>query len=194
MSGFDQIDEAVKAGARAENADFATPTGNNGIAPFKFAKRKIYIPVHFSRLFVNGSITSSFSGTFPGKLMPNAASSYMLLGLLAPRGEVVPGEPATLHIYWTSATTTGDVRFVLDMRPVIEGATNLASAFQRAVISTANGSANQLTHAKLFLPPAIFSNDQQVAMKLARDPANTLDTHAADIVVRAIYMEILGKV
>ena len=92
MSGFDQVDESVKAGARAENEDFATPTGNAGINPLKFEKRPIYLPCHFNQLYVSGSITDAASGAFPGKSMPDAGSAtYMLLSVMAPVGEIVPG-------------------------------------------------------------------------------------------------------
>lgn len=194
MSGFDQIDEAVKAGARAENADFATPTGTAGINPLKMEKRKIFIPFHFGQLVVSGAVTDDPSGTYAGKVLPDAgAATYMLLSGMAPRGEVAPGEPGILHIFWRTTPTTGNARFVCDIRPIIDGSSNLASAVQRATISAANGSANALTEAKMNFPPAIFSNNQQMALKLYRDPTNSLDTIGASLTVHAVYLEILGR-
>lgn len=193
MSGFDLIDEAARAGARAENADFASPAGTAGINPLKFAKRPIYIPAHLGQLVVSGSITSSLSGVFPGRLMPNSGASYMLLGLLSPKTEVSPGEPGTLHIYWTTAATSGNLRLVVDIRPIINGAASLASAVQRSIITAANASTNVLEESKILFPPAILSNNQGISVKIARDPSNSLDTLSDDIVIRAVYLEILGR-
>ena len=192
MSGFEQIDEAVRAGARAENEDFATPTGTAGISPLKVAKRKIYIPFHFANATLS-TATESVSGVFPGILLPNSGAAHAFLGAMAPRGEVSPGEPATLHVFWTTAATSGVLRLVCDIRPVIEGSANLASAVQRAILSSANGTTVLLQQAKIPFPAALFNNNQQVSLKIARDPSNSLDTLADDIILRCVYLEILGR-
>lgn len=193
--GFDQIDEACIAGQRAENADFATPAGTAGINPLKIAKRNIYVPFHMptTGIKVSGGIADGISAAFPGQVFQNAATGSIFLQACAPRGEIVPGAIGTLKILWESATNTGNVRFVAAMRTAIDNATTLELAITRNVIQAANASASALSIAKMEFPPAIFNNNQIWGLKLTRDPANTLDTLAADITVHAIWMEILGR-
>jgi hypothetical protein len=194
--GFEQIDEACQAGARAENADFATPTGNAGINPLKIAKRNIYIPFHFqdSGSVISGTVAFGGAGAFPGLTLGNGGAGYLLAQGFMPRGEISPGERGTLKVAWyVGGATTGNLRLVADLKPVISGTANLSSAITRNVIAAAVGSANTIIISKMEFPPAFFNNNQLLGLKLARDPSNTLDTLGADVVVIAIWMEILGR-
>lgn len=191
--GFEQIDEAIKAGESAENADFATPTGTAGINPLKTEKRKIYIAFHFENAQISGAVVDALSGAFPGFEMPDGSATYILLGAMMPRGEVSPGESAILHIIWKTAGNTGNVRFVVDVKPIITGTSSLASAVQRAIIQAANATGGSLSDAKIIFPPALFTNDQCVSIKIARDGTNSLDTIGAAIQVHGAYLEILGR-
>lgn len=193
--GFEQIDEACQAGEKAENADFATPSGTAGINPLKVAKRNIYVPFHFPTggIIRSGSLTDGIAAVFPGQTFQDAGSGYILAAGMAPRGEVSPGERGTLKILWKSAGTAGNVRFVADMKPVIQNAANLSLAVTRAVIQAANTVGSALTIAKMDFPPSLFNNNQLWGLKLSRDPTNALDTIGADVTVHAIWMEILGR-
>ena len=94
--GFEQIDEACIAGQRAENADFATPTGTAGINPLKIAKRNRYVPFIFNENIVVSNVTFTSAGVFPGLVFPNTTASYVLIPASIPRGEISPGESGIL--------------------------------------------------------------------------------------------------
>lgn len=193
--GFEQIDEACKAGQRAENADFATPTGTAGINPLKVAKRNIYVPFHLSRGGIIESNTSNgASSTFPGVALPNSGAAYVIAAASSPRGEIAAGERGTLKILWEAAAgTTGDLRLVAELKAAISGSASLAVAITRNVIQTTNAVANKLSIAKMEFPPSVFNNNQLWGLKLSRDPANSLDTLAQDVWIHSVWMEILGR-
>lgn len=193
MSGFDQIDEACIAGQRAENSDFATPTGTAGINPLKIAKRNIYIPFPVNESVRNSNLVAAPTGVFPGMTFQNASAGYGIFQGMTPRGEVSSGEKGTLKILWSTSATTGNLRLVAQIAILINGISSLAAAVSRNVIQAANTSGNALSIASLAFPPAVFNANQLWHLKLDRDPANVLDTLAADIIVHAIWMEILGR-
>jgi hypothetical protein len=189
--GFEQVDEACQAGARATNADFATPSGTAGINPLKTAKRNIYVPFILSN-YTSSGLSDSQAGIMQGVAIPDAAH-YIYLSAMAPRGEIDPGEKGTLHILWNTSSTTGVVRFVADIRPIIEGSVSLVSAVSRSVIQAANGTTNLISDAKIIFPVAILNKAQGWGLKISRDGTNSLDTIGATIAIRSVHMEILGR-
>lgn len=194
--GFEQIDEACQAGARAENSDFAAPSGTAGINPLKVTKRTLKIPFHITSggIVTSGGITLAGSGLFGCATFQNASAGYILVQASAPRGEISPGSSAILKVAWAvGGVTAGNVRFVADLKPAINGISALTSALTRNVIQAADGVTAQIMVAKMEIPPAILNNNQLWGLKLARDPINALDTLAADVIVLGIWMEISGR-
>lgn len=192
MGGFEDIDESILAGERIENEDIGTSANIN---PLKAAKRSIYVNAQLANAVLTGtSVALAPSGVFPSILFPNANSGTLNVNLNGPRGEVVPGETAKLHIFWKKDTaTSGNIRLVIDITPIIEGASSLASAVNRAIISLALSGTTDIQEAIVDLPPAIFSNNQAIGLQIVRDPTNTLDTLASDIKILSIYLEINGR-
>lgn len=193
--GFEQIDEACRAGQRAENADFAAPSGTAGINPLKIEKRKIYVPFHLSSGGIVESGTSQgASGPYPGRALPNSGSAYVIAQASCPRGEIAAGESGILKILWEAAAgTTGDLRLVAELKTAIYGSAGLTVSMTRNVIQTTNSVANQLSIARMEFPPSVFNNNQLWGLKLSRDPSNSLDTLAQDVWIHGIWMEILGR-
>lgn len=192
MGGFEEIDEGIIAGEKVGNADFGASAA---IKPLKIEKRAHTVIMEgFSGAVLTGAgVAIGTDTTFPKLTLPNANAGSFTTPVRAPKGELVPGERPTLHIWWNTAEITGSLRLVVDIRPVIEGALNLSSAIQKAVITPAQGSANQLQEALIEFGPSIFNNNQLWFLKIARDPTNTLDTCAGDININGIYITMNGR-
>jgi len=191
MGGFEDIDEGIIAGERIENADIKAAAG---IKPLKFEKRTLSMDIRLDGAQLSGaSVAIAAVGVFPGITLPNANSGDITVTVEAPRGEMVKGERPTLHIWWNSAGTSGNARFVVDIKPAIEAVSGLSSAIQKSVISDVQGVASQLQEATIEFPPSIFGNSQLIGIKLARDPANTLDTLASDLQILGLYLTMNGR-
>lgn len=182
------IDDGRIAGEKAYNADVDTSAA---IKPIKIEKKSIYLNWVIQNFAISAA-TSSASNAFPGWNMVDSGAASLIMQLLSPMAEIVPGENATLHIWWMTAATTGNVRWVIDIKPVITGFTTLTSAITRSVITPA-GSASTFIDSKVLLPAAVFSNNQLIGLQIARDPTNSLDTIGADAIIRAVYLEINGR-
>lgn len=184
--GFEHIDEACLAGQRAENSDFATPSGTAGINPLKIAKRNIYVNFIIMQ-------ASTPPGIFPAVKLANAGASSNIFPAMAPRGEISSGEKGTLKIAWATAATVGNLRLVCDMAVCVNGISSLNAAISRNVIQAANTSGSAFSIAKLEFPLSVFNANQLWSLKISRDSANVLDTVADDIYIKAVWMEILGR-
>lgn len=188
--GFANIDDARIAGLLAENEDFATDAA---IKPLKIAKRPFYIRIPL-RAVLTGGASSAPSGTFAAVSISNAAGGGTLTTtLIAPRGEVVSGDTALLYIWWTSSVTTGNARFIVDLRPITSGATALTSAITRAIISPARGVANTMQLAEIVLPQNIFANGQIMGLTLTRNHDNTFDTLNGTINIKNLTLVMQGR-
>lgn len=189
--GIEQIDESLIAGARAENADVHASAAIN---PIKFEKRPFYLPLHIGNILVTGGIvTQPVSGIAILLRFPSGSAESMYLMARAPRGEVVNGEIVKLHVFWETAATSGIARLVAEIRPALDGAANLSSAIQRSMLSDVPSGANTLQEIIFEFPPAIFSQNHIIAVKLTRDPGNVLDTLADNMDIAACFLEIPGR-
>jgi hypothetical protein len=182
------IDDGRIAGEKARNADV---DASAGIKPLKIEKKPILIPINFSNA-IQDSADLAASGAFPGFSFADAAAHTLTAMLRAPLAEITPGERAYLHIWWTTSATTGQAKWTLDIKPILEGFSSLASAITRSVITQA-GSANVLLESVIELPPAVISNGQVIGIKISRDGTATLDTIAAAAVIRCVYLRINGR-
>ncbi len=182
------IDDGRIAGEKAYNADVDAAAAINPLKIGKTPQYPNWVPGNMG--LTNATISGSSSTIFV--TMPDATVDTIVMQLLSPLSEIVPGENATLHIWWRTAATTGNVRWELSIKPLIEGFTSLASAISRSVITPA-GSANTLIESKILLPPSIFSNNQLIGLSIVRTPTNSLDTIAADAFIYLVYLEINGR-
>jgi hypothetical protein len=187
MGGFETIDEGILSGALIENEDIASDADIN---PIKTEKRSQFINCNFMQ---SPGPTTGLDTAFQKIVFPNASADTAYMNFLMPKAEISPGEKGILHIWWHANATSGSVRFVIDLKPAIEGVANLSSAIQRTTLATARSVADQLVDTRVDIPPAILNNNQLLAIKLYRDPANTLDTLAADVSVDCVYLEVLGR-
>jgi hypothetical protein len=173
------------AGALIENEDIGASAAIN---PLKMEKRIIKIPCYITNCASSGGAGStnyliSFS---------NAAVGQANLSLVLPRAEIAQGEKGTLRILWYTSAGSGNVRLVVDVKPIIEGTANLSSAIQKAVV-TAAGAVYTLVESKIEIPYAILSNSQALGIQIYRDPDNALDTLAQSCCITSIQLEVLGR-
>ncbi len=182
------IDDGRIAGEKARNADVHASAAIN---PLKIERKPVLIPWNVSEA-VQDSADLSHSNNFIGFSFADAAEHTLTFPLRSPMAEVVPGERAYLHIFWTTSASSGNCRWVVDIKPIINGNTTLTSALQRNIITPA-GSANVILESIVAFPPAIFSNAQLISVKITRDGTNTLDTIAAAAIIRGVYLEINGR-
>ncbi len=182
------IDDGRLAGEKARNADIDAAAA---IKPIKIEKKPLLLPINLSNA-IQDSADLSASGAFPGHSFADAAAHTLTAMVKTPLAEISSGERAYLHIWWTTAATTGQAKWTVDLKPVIEGFSSLASGLTRSVITQA-GSANVLLESVIELPPAIFSNAQILGIKISRDGTATLDTIAAAAVIRCVYLRINGR-
>lgn len=182
------VDDGRLSGEKAYNADVDASADIN---PLKIEKNKIFLGWPSGAVSLT-TATSSTSNAFIGYSFPDPGTSSIIFNLLSPRAEITPGEKATLHIWWTTAATSGSIQWVVDIKPVISGFTTLASALRRSVIAPA-ASANAFIDSRIDLPPAIFSNNQLIGLKISRDAGSSLDTIGAAAVIRLVYLEINGR-
>lgn len=182
------IDDGRIAGEKARNADVDAAAA---IKPLKIEKNPILIPMNVSQA-TQDSASLSASNNFLGWAFADAASHYLIFTLKAPMGEVTPGERGYLRIFWTTSASSGNCRWVVEIKPIIDGFTTLTAALTRSVITPA-ASANAIIESVIEFPPAIFSNGQLIGCKITRDGTNTLDTIAATAILRGVYLSINGR-
>ena len=188
--GFEEIDEASLAGARIGNADIAAAAG---IKPLKVERKPLYIPLNMGSCILSSSNTTrGQSGAFPQIALADAGEGYFINSIAA-LGEASPGDPVKLHIWWTTSATSGQARFVINIKPLRKDFLTTASAIQKQILSDVNGVANRLTHAEVEFPPAVFSSDMLIGIKITRDGTNALDTVGAAVNVNACYLEMAGR-
>lgn len=191
MGGFEDVDEAIVAGALIGDADIASDAA---IKPIKFAKRSMFIPIPLAYTILTGaSVAQAVSGIFNTITLPDANSGTITLTTTAPRGEISPGDRVKLHIWWLTAATSGSARFIINIKPAIKGVSSLSSAIERAVLSDARASGNQFIEAVVEFPAAIFTDNQLIGIKITRDGTNSLDDLGADLKVGALYLEFQGR-
>lgn len=191
MGGFNEIDEGILAGEKIEDEDIDAAAGIN---PLKVEKRVVRMEAPLANAVFTGTSVAIASLTiYPYVLLPNANSGSFVVTTTAPRGEIVAGEKLRVKILWTSNTTSGNLRLVVDVKPAIAGVSSLSSALQRAIISPAPSVAKYAVEAILEFPPSIFAPNQIIGVQVARDPSNSLDTLAGDIFILAVVLEINGR-
>lgn len=189
MGGFESIDEGIVAGGKIGNADIDSSAAIN---PRKIEKRLFSIEAPLANAVLSGSAALTATYNFNEITLPVASSAGFSVTLPYPRGEISPGERLKIKIgYWVGGSS-GDVRLVVNIKPATQGISNLGSAIERAIITTA-GSANTLSIAEVEFPPSVFNNNQILAISISRDPANTLDTFGANIAVIFAVAEIYGR-
>jgi len=190
MGGFETIDEGILAGALIENEDIDASAAIN---PLKTEKRKILIPAYISGSVLTGvGILSTGVNYIPYILLIYDAAGTINMSICCPKAEIAPGEKGTLHIWWLAAETATSLRLVVDIKPIIQGTENLLSAITKTDLSVPSGS-NLCTDAKIEIPYAVLSNNQNLAIQIYRDPANTLDTLTVSVVLFCVYLEVLGR-
>jgi len=191
MGGFVDVDEAMIAGARIEDADIAS---NADIKPIKIEKRSLFIQAPLNESILSGaSVAHSIEGIFDVITLPDANSGTITITTAAPRGEISPGDKVKLHIWWLTTATSGSARFIANIKPATEGISGLGSAVEKAILSDARGSADQFIEAIIEFPAAIFTNNQLIGIKITRDGTNSLDDLGADLRVGAVYLEMQGR-
>ena len=191
MGGFENVDEAMIAGARIDDADIASDAA---IKPIKVAKRSLFVSVPLANAVLSGtSVAHSAVGVFDLITLPDANAGTVTVTAMAPRGEVSPGDKVKLHIWWLTAATSGSARFVVDIKPAIEGISGLGSAIEKAVLSDARASGSQFIEAIVEFSAAVFSNNQLIGIKITRDGTNSLDDLGADLKIGALYLEMQGR-
>lgn len=188
--GAELIDDSLLAGARAEDADVDSAAAIN---PLKVATRPFYIPLIFRSFTSTGSPSSVQAGVFGGIRLRDAAADTITIAAKTPRGEIVSGRAAKLHVFWLSTATSGVLRLVADIKPIIDGFDSLDSALQRTILSDAPSVAGNLQQATFEFPAAIFSKSQIVSVKISRDPDNSLDTLGANADIYSAYLEMTGR-
>jgi len=183
------VDDGRISGAKAADSDVDASAGIN---PLKVEKHSLFLNWSPSTVqIVSGSPVANIVSVFSGWKLPDAAASSIAFNLISPRTEISPGDRATLWIWMYQTAASGMVRLVVDIRPVIEGSLSVTSALQRAVAFSPNQST--LSLGKIDFPPAIFSNGQIIGIKISRDPANALDTIAADLTIFNCSLEVQGR-
>jgi len=183
------IDDGRIAGEKARDADVGASAAIN---PLKIERNPLYIGFNASEA-IQGSASLVQTSVFAGFQFADTGTPDLTLMLRSPMEEISPGSRGSLRLWWTTSATSGNVRWVVDIKPIIGGFLSLASAFQRAVISPADSSTTNLTESVIELPPAIFSKGQLIGVKISRDGANTLDTIGAVAVIRGVFLKIDGR-
>ena len=188
--GFEQVDEASLVGARIGNADVAN---NAAIKPLKVERNPLYVPINLGRCVLSSSnATRSTNGAFPQISFADAGEAYFI-NTIAGLGEASRGDFIKIHLWWTTSATSGQARFVVNLKPLRKDFLTTASAIQRQALSDVNGTANRLTHVEIEFPPAIFSRDMLIGVKVTRDGANSLDMVGAAVAVNGAYLEMAGR-
>ena len=193
MGGFEQIDEAILAGARIEDEDIGAAAA---ISPLKFSKDIFAVPLWLGGSLLSGTnVVKTYNGKFPSITLPNANTGSIFIMANTPKSEIVPGEYANLTIAWTATASAGagNVRFEVYLRPIIEGNTSRYSVITANIVSPKLYGTGLVETAVLPIPPSLISNNQLIGIEIRRVPSNVLDTLAVDVWVVCAYLSINGR-
>lgn len=173
IAGFKIADEDIDAQAN--------------INPNKLGLRQKYVSFNPAEVYTNGTVIQD--GPFPAIEFDNTNVRYLQLGFALP-GDYASDTEAALDIFWKSISTSGNVRFAVELASVGEGSPSTSPELIDAIVDAAAPVSNQINKATLNLAAGLFAANDIVGIKITRDPANSLDTleNAIQIlVVRFVY-------